>query len=229
MTSIQKYSDKIIFVCYTAGSGGEKVSVEISQLPGIVPLSYYTAVGNRTVITNDIFDKKFLKPLPIKETIELAEQSLNNEPMTSMHVVPSHYDFGSLVPYFPNSKFIRLLANNSDQPQVKKNLYKKIWLGSIPTFNEFTGYCLCYTDKVTLAKLLAEKKLNLNMTMGEIQCILENQLPTKQNSKRLFAKAAKKSFFEILPVDDPRALDIPYQLSVDFLTKIKQFILANNN
>ena len=229
MTSIQKYSDKIIFVCYTAGSGGEKVSVEISQLPGMVPLSYYTAIGNRTVITNDIFDKKFLKPLPIKETVDLAEQSLNSKPTTGMHVVPSHYDFVSLLPHFPNSKFIRLLANNSDQPQVKKNLYKKVWLGRLPTFSEFTGYCLCYTDKVTLAKLLAEKKLNPDMTIGEIQCLLQNQLPTKQNSKRLFTEFAKDSFLEILPVEHPQVLDIPYQLSVDFLTKVKQFILANKN
>jgi hypothetical protein len=229
MTSIQKYSDKIIFVCYTAGSGGERVSVEISQLPGMVPLSYYTANGNRTVITNDIFDKKFLKPSPMLEIVESAAQSLNNNPITGLHVVPSHHDFKLLLPYFSNSKFIRLLANTSDQPQLDKNLYEKIWLGYIPTFSEFTGYCLCYTDKVTLSKLLAEKKLNLNMTIGEIHCALKNQLPTPQNSKKLFTELAKKSFNEILPADHPQVLDIPYQSAMDFLPNIKQFILANNN
>lgn len=229
MTNTQLLSDKFVFVCYIAGTGGERLSVETAQLPGLVPLSYYTAFGNRTVITSDIFDKKLLRPCPLGEVINLVEQSLNNKSVVGTHVVPSHYDFDLLLPYFPNSKFIRLLSNNTDRPQVKRNLYKKIWLGRVPTFNEFTGYCLCYTDKVTLSKLLAEKKLNLDMTIGEIQCVLQNQEPTKQNKKRLFIEFANSADNQMLPVIHPQVLDIPYQLSKDFWSKIQQFVLANNN
>ena len=111
-------SDQVfLFVCYESGSGGENLSTRISELNPCVPLKFYKTEQGRTIITSDFFEKVFLYSAgPIEKLLQKAQDFLKNKAMTSdkITVSPSHWDFEFLLPYFPNSKFVRIVHNNAE-------------------------------------------------------------------------------------------------------------------
>jgi hypothetical protein len=173
-----------LFVCYQPGSGGEKLSTQISNFAECNTLEYYTTPEDRTVITNEFFDKVFLNPgWALGRILDTARQILTVKHLSDkLHVIPSHWDYNSVKPWFPNSKFVRIVHNNHDT--IIRNGIKKVSNGQFKSFLELKGYCLMYVTEANLQRLLAQKKLNTNMTIGKVHEILFSESVTFDDPKR---------------------------------------------
>ena len=107
--------DKLIFVCYEHGLGGENLSYRISKHTFCDNLLVKIEKG-RTVIKNDIFNKIFLgfnnnfqysfqdKEKLCKKIIKDFKNKIDK--IKKYNVVPSHIDADTLKKFFINSYFI---------------------------------------------------------------------------------------------------------------------------
>lgn len=167
-------SDKVfVFVCYQSGSGGEKMSTQVSKFDNCNKLEFYTTPDDRTVITNELFNKVFLNMgWSLDKILESARQTLltNENIGNKLHVVPSHWDYTHILPYFPNGKIVRIIHNNHNAITQLRD--RKVFGGKFKTFLELKGYCLMYVTDGVFKKLLTEKRLNMEMTIGQIHEIL---------------------------------------------------------
>ena len=77
---------KIIFVCYDAGAGGEKLATDISKFSNVYNLAS-KSVGTRTV-TNDV--TKGISRNDIFRQHEL-QSVINDLPNDKWHVIPTHF------------------------------------------------------------------------------------------------------------------------------------------
>ena len=77
---------KIIFVCYDAGAGGEKLATDISKFSNVYNLAS-KSVGTRTV-TNDV--TKGISRNDIFRQHEL-QSVINHLPNDKWHVIPTHF------------------------------------------------------------------------------------------------------------------------------------------
>ena len=163
-----------LFVCYKAGSGGENLATKISKFDNCVPLDFYKTPEDRTVIVGEFFKKIFLNVVgPFEKLLENAQKIIDNTNLNNkIHVVPSHWDYPWLVPYFPNSKFVRIIFDDFGIEKIQENKLKKIDNGKFNTFLELTGFCQIFVDDAILKKLLKEKKVTLKMSGGEILKVL---------------------------------------------------------
>jgi hypothetical protein len=162
-----------LFVCYESGSGGENLATQLARLEPCWPLKFYTTEQGRTIITSDYFEKVFLYSVtPFDHVLQKAQDMLASKvlPSDKITVSPSHWDVDVLLPYFPNSKFVRITHDNSDL--IQQNRINKIHNSKFSNFAEFTGFCLAYVDKEVLSELLKQKTITFDMQMGKILEVL---------------------------------------------------------
>jgi hypothetical protein len=196
-------SDRVfVFVCYQGGAGGENLCTKISQFDCCEPVQSYLTPQNRTVITNDFFDKTFLKSVgPIDKLLDQARKIVATKDVPEKTCVsPSHWDFDFLVEHFPYSKFIRII--HPDPSELRETCQIKILDGNFCSLTELKGYCLQYVDMRTLAELLTTKSISLNMNIGQIQNILDT-CPKKYTNDDL-------SVFRNIIVDHKQVLNVKY-------------------
>jgi hypothetical protein len=207
MKNTESISKQLVFVCYQAGTGGENFAVSMSKLPAFDPLEFYWSNGKRTVITNEYFNKLFLQTGKFNQAIDYANtKSLPPR----LQAIPSHYDYDRLLPYFPNSRFIRILTpvDELDKIKLKRNLYKKLWLGRLASFAEFCGWCQIYISQERFEILIKQNKIKMGMTFGQLYCVFDNIEPTKDNVKKLFRSRAKLLTYGFTPVNHPMVLNV---------------------
>jgi hypothetical protein len=209
-------SDRVfLFVCYESGSGGENLSTKISNLEPCMPLEFYTTEQGRTIITSDFFEKVFLySVVPIDNLLQKAQGILQSKTISDSKITvsPSHWDFDVLLPYFPNSKFVRIV--HDDPKLMEQNRVNKIDNSKFSNFLEFTGFCLSYVERDTLTELLKQKKITFDMQIGEIIEVL--------NDYRI--KSTESVFKNNVLVDHKQVFNVVYNTFEEKQKQILNFI-----
>jgi len=213
MAKFNELNSKLIFVCYEAGAGGERLAVNISSLPGCRQLECYVTDNNRTIITNDIFEKIFLYSAGPFERLHNSVANLKKDfSLDNYYIVPSHWDVTFLEPVFPNSRFIRII--NPDSSVLAEAVSEKIWKTKFHNFLEFVGYCKIYLNDQEFKDYLVTKKINHRMTVGEIYAAMEKEIERSESYSH---------HYHIL-VNQSNVINIPYNSFEESREQILQFI-----
>ena len=179
---------KILFVCYRHGCKGEGLSLRLSQHSFFKTLEA-DIVNDRTIITNDVFNKGLLfRDDVLPKVPELT--------VDSNIVVPSHHFYDTMKNYVPNSYFISIDVPTSDElDNWRELLYNRYWTYKTKNILELTGECAsryyqiypeAKRDDVMsfTAKVLKMK----NVTFGDIICLGRDVEPTEENKRMLLSK-----------------------------------------
>lgn len=222
MQKLSQHSDRLLFVCYYPGAGGERLSVLISNLHACEALQSYFTEQSRTVITNDLFEKTFLTPVgPFDLLRERAESiTIDWSKLEKVHVVPSHWDIQYLEPIFPRSKFIRIISPD-DLDLLISNTDKKVMQGRFNSLLEMKGYCLMYVTDTVFQDLLKGKKLRMSMTIGQVHAVLETFI-TQAMRQTFFCHDGTNLYLD--EIIKTNVLNIPYQECDRYMSQIEHFI-----
>jgi len=114
---------KIIFVCYDAGAGGERMATDISQLANVYDLNSKT-VGTRTV-TRDV--TKGISRYDIFKQREL-QSIIDNLPIDKWHVIPTHFKPEQLEELSCVKFYVVIYAGNTtSEKEINQNQKDKVW------------------------------------------------------------------------------------------------------
>ena len=114
---------KIIFVCYDAGAGGERMATDISQLANVYDLNSKT-VGTRTV-TRDV--TKGISRYDIFKKREL-QSIIDNLPIDKWHVIPTHFKPEQLEELSCVKFYVVIYAGNTtSEKEINQNQKDKVW------------------------------------------------------------------------------------------------------
>ena len=207
--------DKLIFVCYQHGFGGENLSHRISQHTLCDRLLVKKEKG-RTVIKNDIFNKVFLGfnnnfqyNFQDKEKlcIKIIKDFKNKiDKVNKFTIVPSHIDADILRKVFYNSYFITIEPPRTEEQyqQYLQHLYNNFWLYRTTDMAEYVGEIYSkieiFKDEKTeneikkLTKDILSKYKN-TLSFGQIQCVVNGLEPSIKNMKKLFFSLHGKKKF----------------------------------
>jgi hypothetical protein len=234
MKNIKKTEmDKLIFVCYRHGFGGENLSYRISNHALCDKLLVKTAKG-RTVIKNDLFNKIFLgfnnnfqynfqdKEKLCKKVIKDFKNKIDN--IKKYNVVPSHIDAVILKKYFFNSYFIIINPPETEEQQQKylQHLYDDFWLYKTTNLKEYIGEIYSKIEifkkektKNEIKKITKEilSKYKNTLSFGQIQCVINDLEPSIKNMKTLFFSLyGNKEFNGYIKLKNNfNILNIPYK------------------
>jgi hypothetical protein len=240
--------DKLIFVCYRHGFGGENLSYRISQHPCCEPLEVSYDQG-RTVIKEEFFDKIFLgfnknfkygffsnHENICKNVYTEYFKKINKQ--KKFNVIPSHLSYTELIKTFKNSFYVIITPpKKSLRKKYLNHIYKNFWQYKANSVIETVGQIYCrieflYEKDATvdiLKKKTAEilKKYKNRLNFGEIYCVLSNMEPTEANCKKLFLQQCKRGVFRYKKIKintQPNILYIPYESVKTYdIKKIFQF------
>jgi len=188
-----------VFVCYHYGTGGERLSLEISRLPGASPLPH-RQMGTR-VFTRDLFHKRLLTPATA------LPHTLPRRAHTRPHVIPSHVDATRLLPHFPRALFVVIAAprNRSEQWTLREDIYHKVWRTSHHTLAEKIGYYQLHGGGEPTRDTI--KALQGRRNNAEIRCLIEGVPYTERNARELFTRLHHEAHTTRSPQG---AVTIPY-------------------
>jgi len=211
-----------LFVCYRHGCHGEYMAHRISQHPLFRTL-VADKVNGRTVIKNDYFNKKFLSQRNMInfDLLKLPAENL---------VVPSHYFYDELQPYFPAAKYVSIDVP-IDLHGYKQKLFDRFYGYKSSSLLELVGECenkyrnynANATDqdvRIFTSKILKKK----NLSFGDIKCLAAGLSPTKKNKlllldreypKPLTVETKKHSM--VVPFENVESIDL--QEIVDYFNK----------
>jgi hypothetical protein len=198
--------DKLIFVCYEHGFGGENLSYRISQHELCNKLLVDIKKG-RTVIRNDIFNKVFLGfnndfKYRFRDKEKLCEKIIKDfknkiDKIEKYNVIPSHIDADILKKKFTNSYFITIESpkTKEQREQYIKHLYDCFWSYKTKNVKEYIGEIYCKIEmfktkktEIEIKKLTKEilSKYKNKLSFGQIQCVINDLEPTIKNMEKLF-------------------------------------------
>ncbi len=208
--------DKLIFVCYQHGFGGENLSHRISKHALCDKLLVKIEKG-RTIIKNDLFNKIFLgfnnnfqysffqnKEKLCKKVMKDFKQKIDK--IKKYNIVPSHIDAGALRKVFTDSYFITIEPPKTKEQHrcCRRHLYNNFWLYKTTDLAEYIGEIYskieAFKTKKTekeIKKLTKEilSKYKNKLSFGQIQCVINDLEPTIKNMKKLFFSLYGKKKF----------------------------------
>lgn len=224
--------NKLIFVCYQHGFGGENLSYRISNHALCNKLLVKIKKG-RTIIKNDIFNKIFLGfnnnfQYNFQNKEKLCQSILKDygakiNGMKKYNIIASHLDAGILQKHFINSFFVVIEPPETDaQYQTYlKRLYDRFWLYKTQDIKEYIGEIYSKIETFHKNKTAKEikkltntilSKYKNNLSFGQIQCVVNNIEPTEKNMKQFFYSIYNnKNFNNFAKIKDQSSvLYIPY-------------------
>jgi len=212
MIELSKISQQLVFVCYEAGAGGERLSVNISAFPGFRKLNCYLTESNRTIITNDIFEKIFLFCAgPFERLVESVRGLDKDVEPDTLYVTPSHWDVAYLEPIFPCSRFIRIISPSQEIIEVSR---ERIWNTTFSNFLEFAGYCKIYLTDQEFKDYLIDKKIRHTMSVRQINQVIEKEIKRSQTCQFKYRQV----------IDKPNILNVPYNSFEEYRESIQNFL-----
>ena len=240
MQSLRKINmEKLIFVCYQHGFGGENLSYRISQHKSCDKILVKLHKG-RTIIINDVFNKIFLgfnnnfqynfqdKERLCQRVIKEYETKINS--MKKYNIVPSHIDASILQKNFINSFFVIIEPPETDAQYQKylKHLYDSFWLYKTQDVKEYIGEIYSKIETFHKHKTAKEVKKLTNtillkyknkLSFGQIQCVVNNIEPTIKKMKEFFCSVYNnKDFNNFAKIkDQSNVLYIPYNSVKDYV------------
>ena len=241
--------DKLIFVCYQHGFGGENLSYRISNHALCNKLLVKIKKG-RTIIKNDLFNKIFLgfnnnfqynfrdKEKLCKKVVKDFKNKIDE--IKKYTIVPSHIDANMLRRVFYNSYFITIQPPKTDEQhrQYLKHLYNDVWLYKTSNLAEYVGEIYCKIEifknkktEIEIKKLTKEilSKYKNKLSFGQIHCVINDLEPTNQNVKRLFSSMYNKENvgynveYNVLNFDKNYNVSFEHARSIDINKFFKYF------
>jgi len=174
----------ILFVCYHHGCKGERLSVKLSEHKRFMTLKYKKVHG-RTIIENDIFEKKLLgSHAPVFS--DLYNHSGHNI------VVPSHRFYDEINKYYPDDWYVSIdLPKNLDEYATA--LYQRFYKYRTNDIRELIGECkdkfLMYrptSTKQEVKDFVASILKTKNVTFGDITCLAMG-IPANEKNQLMLA------------------------------------------
>lgn len=147
----------------------------------------------RTIILNDVFDKKLLKHKLNRAELKSLAESIPGS--NTWYVIPSHHAVKDI---FPHSKtvLLDLPDNDEDRRNLLDHLKKDFWSYQTNDIRELVGEIECklehygmFADNANIAKILS--MCNSQTTFGDIQCLVQNLEPTDINKSATFERFAE--------------------------------------
>jgi hypothetical protein len=238
--------NKLIFVCYRHGFGGENLSYRISKNV-LCDTLLVKIIKGRTIIKNDIFNKIFLgfnnnfqynfqdKEKLCKNVIKDFKNKIDK--IKKYNVVPSHINANLLKKSFVDSYFITINPPTTKEQyqQCFDHLYNDYWLYKTTNLAEYVGEIYCKIESFGVRKTENEiKKLTTEilskykntLSFGQIQCVVNNLSPTNKNMKKLFSSLYSKKKFEYYDIpNDSRNYNVNFESarSIDINTFFDHF------
>ena len=174
---------KVLFVCYQHGCQGESLTYKISKHKFFKTLEA-KIVNNRTIITNDFFNKQLLNSwAPDMASMEL--------PTNHNIVVPSHYFYDVMKKYFPGAHFVSIDLPK-DLKTFKEKLYNRFYTYQTKNMLEIAGECKNrfreYKPQASVKDIMqfTAKIFKIkDVTFGDIRCLVKGLEPTEDNKKIL--------------------------------------------
>ncbi len=162
---------KIIFVCYNHGAGGETLAQQISLLDECIVLPYKRLNGR--TITNDHFDGAFRRTI-------LKQQPLP-APSHKWYVVPSHFKPELLESIDAQKLYVVINDPVTDKHDalMHQNIFAKVWTRKLYDVLEITGQI--EADGYDPKDPFFADKIKGGISYGELRCLYEKQMPTKEN------------------------------------------------
>lgn len=208
--------DKLIFVCYQHGFGGENLSYRISQHRLCDKLLVKIEKG-RTIILNDVFNKIFLGfndnfQYRFQDKEKLCKKIIKNfknkiDKIKKYNIVPSHINADTLKKFFIDSYFITIEPPRTEEQyqQYLRHLYDDVWHYKTTNLEEYVGEIYCeieiFKNKKTkkeiknLTKQILSKYKN-TLSFGQIKCVVNGLEPSAENMEKLFSSRYNKKNFE---------------------------------
>ena len=162
---------KIIFVCYNHGAGGETLAQHISLLEECIVLPYKRLNGR--TITNDHFDGAFRRTI--------LEQQPLPAPSHKWYVVPSHFKPELLESIDAQKLYVVINDPVTDEHDalMHQNIFAKVWNRKFDDVLEITGQI--EADGHDPKDPFFADKIKGGISYGELRCLYEKQMPTKEN------------------------------------------------
>tara|TARA_B100000212_G_scaffold107685_1_gene80028 strand:- start:710 stop:1372 length:663 start_codon:yes stop_codon:yes gene_type:complete len=195
--------NKIIFVCYNQGAGGEGMATDISKFSNVYDLESKT-VGTRTVtrdITkgigrNDVFKKQEM------------QTTLNNLPNDKWHVVPTHFKPNVLETLSCKKFYVIIFAgNNESLNQIKENQKQKVWNHVFTDPLELKGQIEAHNSDPHDPYILS--RLKGPVQYGKLWSIIRRIDPITEDLEQEYLMWCQ-TFDLHTPVDKPNCLSIEY-------------------
>tara|TARA_B100000424_G_C22883690_1_gene470238 strand:- start:396 stop:1058 length:663 start_codon:yes stop_codon:yes gene_type:complete len=212
---------RFIFVCYQHGTGGERLSVDISLHEKCNNLPH-DEMASRTW-TYDYFDKLFLKPpeIPFNDNWKMQCKDITSSDLAD--VVPSHYRPERIREVFPNELYVVINTPKTSQQwqDLRKKVYEKVWKTKHENIEQKIGYWKTHTDREITKDIF--KKLNQDVTNEDIQFMIHNLEKNATNLKTIF----DKNFNTIKTFDyqnDEHTIVIEYDKIEDRQNRLSQVI-----
>ena len=173
---------KIIFVCYSMGTGGETLALEISKLDTCETLSHVKYSNGRTS-TIDIFGSLFRGPGSKTGKYKFTKQEINdclqNASTDKWHVVATHFSYDAFQDVDAEKLFVVIqnpITTNTKQ-LVFNNIKQKVLNQKYRSIIELAGAIKNYWPDVDPKQVL--KGYNHQPTEAEIICKLDSTYDIK--------------------------------------------------
>tara|TARA_Y100001937_G_scaffold65164_1_gene89177 strand:+ start:1697 stop:2374 length:678 start_codon:yes stop_codon:yes gene_type:complete len=118
---------KVLFVCFSMGTGGETLATEISKAPTCETLQA-SRYDNKRTMTKDIFNGMFRGPGASTKKYRITTQDIDNclskVKSNKWQVVPSHFGYDAFEHLDFEMKFV--VIKNPVQQEHKNNVYNHI-------------------------------------------------------------------------------------------------------
>tara|TARA_Y100001937_G_scaffold79177_1_gene107346 strand:+ start:1914 stop:2576 length:663 start_codon:yes stop_codon:yes gene_type:complete len=195
--------NKIIFVCYNQGAGGEGMATDISKFSNVYDLES-KAVGTRTV-TRDITKGIGRNDVFKKQEMQLT---LNNLPNDKWHVVPTHFKPNVLEELSCKKFYVIIFAGNNESiNQLKENQKHKVWNHVFTDPLELKGQIEAHNADPHDPYILS--RLKGPVQYGKLWSIIRRIDPLTEDLEQEYLMWSQR--FDLhKPVDKPNALSIEY-------------------
>lgn len=206
---------KILFVCYSMGTGGESLALAISKLDTCETLSHVKYSNGRTS-TIDIFGSLFRGPGSktgkYKFTKQEIDDCLQNATTNKWHVVASHFSYDAFKDVEAQKIFVVIQNPVTSQAQeiVYNNIRQKVLDQKYRSIIELAGAIKNYWPEVDPKQVL--KGYNHQPTEAEIICKLDssydiNTIYDVYPAEQMLPQYVGKQF--------PNAIFVPYEDTLD--------------
>lgn len=171
---------KIIFVCYDQGSGGERMSVEISKLSNVYDLKY-KLVGSRTV-TQDITLGYSRNDLFKLQTLQNIFEKLDNN---KWYVVPTHFKPKQLEKLNIKKFYVIIyISSKKSLTEVFENKKEKVWNHTFTDALEIKGQIEAHKADPYDPYIIS--RLKGPISYGKLWSIIKKIEPLSKNLKKEF-------------------------------------------
>ena len=211
--------NKIIFVSYDQGAGGEKLSYEISKLEGVNSLECKQA-GNRYV-TKDI-TQGISRHNKFKQTI--LQNKIDKQSSDKWSVVPTHFNYKQLESLHCKKFYVTIYAQSeASKLQIETHKKEKVWKHIFRDPLELKGQIIA--DKGDPYDKTISSKLKGPVQYGRLWSIIKRISPISNDLEKEYEIYSKKNKYHTPnPLDNSMNIEYMETRSPNFYQQFSKKI-----